>query len=152
MSIGYRSVTTFAGTSLNTLSSTAPRLTFWLVRGLDDSFEVRGKDTVIPGTAGRTARTRVRDRRVIEIEGFVAGVGASAAAQTDDFRDAMETLRALFAPTASAASLVVGLEDGVRSATITARPVNMVVAEYVGDVACRLNVELEAIGADWVIA
>lgn len=151
MAIPRRSVTTFAGTSLNTISSTAPRLTFWLVRGLDDSFEVRGRDTIIPGTAGRTSRTRVRDRRVIEIEGFVAGVGASQAIQTDDFRDVMEVLRALFSPTAAAGNLVVLLEDEVRSATISCRPLPTMTTIYHGDTAATLSVEFEAIGADWAL-
>lgn len=150
--IPARSVSSFAGTSLNTFSSGQPRLVFWVVRGLDDSPEVRGEDTVIPGTAGRVARSRVRDRHVIEIEGYVVGLGASDALQTDDFRDQMETLRALFDPTAAAGSLVVLLEDATRTATITARSVNML-TDYDGmTVIARVNVEMEAIGADWAIA
>ena len=152
MTLPARSVTSYNGTSLNTFSSAQPRLVFQVVRGLDDTPEVRGKDTVIPGTAGRTARSRVRDRRVIEIEGWVLGVGATHSAQTDDFRDAMETLRTLFDPTASAATLIVALEDGARSASISCRPVNMLV-NYEGlSVGARVNVELEAIGSDWSIS
>lgn len=151
MAIPTRSVTTYGATSLNTFTGASPRLLFWLTRGLDDSPDVRGEDTVIPGTAGRTARNRVRDRRIIEIEGYVIGVGATDALQTDDFRDAMETLRTLFSPTAAAANLVVLLEDGVRSATISCRTVDMLV-DYEGlTVGARVNVELEAIGSDWSI-
>lgn len=145
-----RSVTSYNGTSLNTFSGGQPRLVFQCIRGLDDTPEVRGYDTIIPGTAGRTARSRVRDRRIIEIEGWVIGLGSSHAAQTDDFRDAMETLRSLFSPTASAANLVVLLEDATRSGTISCRPLNMLV-DYEGSVAARVNVELEAIGGDWSV-
>jgi len=151
MSIPVRPVTSFDGTSLNTMTDTAPRLTFWLVRGLDEAANVRGSDIVVPGTAGRTVRDRVRDNRVIEIEGHVLGVGATAAAQTDDFRDAMETLRALFDETASPAALVVGLEDGIRSATITCRTLNRL-TRYIADMGAVVNVELEAVGADWSVA
>lgn len=149
MTLPARSVTSYGATSLNTFSGAQPRLIFQVVRGLDDSPEVRGKDTVIPGTAGRTARDRVRDVRRIELDGWVFGVGSTDSAQTDDFRDAMETLRTLFDPTASAATLTVALEDGVRSATISCRPVNMLV-NYEGlSTGARVNVVLEAIGSDW---
>lgn len=152
MSIAYRAVNTYDGTDLTTISTTAPRLQFWLVSGLDDGLDVRGKDNIIPSAAGRTARNRVRDRRVIEIAGFVGGVGADAAAQTDDFRDAMEVLRALFVPTRAAASLVVLLEDATRTATISCRPLPTIRTQYVSNVAALLSIELEAVGSDWVIA
>ena len=151
MSVPVRPVESFSGSDLNTISGSTPRLTFWLVRGLDELPEVRGLDTVIPGAAGRVARNRIRDIRTIEIQGHIAGVGSTAAAQTDDFRDAMETLRALFDPTAAAATLVVGLEDGTRSASINCRPVNSM-TRYVSDVGAEMNVELEAIGSDWSIS
>lgn len=152
MTIPSRSVTSYNGTSLNTFSGAQPRIVAQLVRGLDDSWDVRGKDTVIPGAAGRTARSRVRDNKKIELELWVFGLGTSNAAQTDDFRDAMETLRSLFDPTAAAATLIVALEDGVRSASISCRTINMIVAEYIGPVGAQLNVELEAIGNDWSIS
>lgn len=151
MAIAWRSVSTYDSVDLTTISTTAPRLQFWLVSGLDDGLDIRGRDTVIPGTAGRTARNRLRDRRVIEIEGFVAGVGATDAIQTDDFRDAMEAMRTLFLPTRSAANLVVLLEDLVRSATISCRPLPTMQIRYVSSVAASMSIELEAIGSDWAL-
>lgn len=147
-----RPVTSYDAVSLNTLVGTERRLTFWLVRGLDDPPEVRGADTTIPGTAGRTPRNRVRDRRTIEIQGWVRGTGATDALRADDFRDAMEELRALFSPTRAAATLIVGLEDGTRTATITARPLPTAIIGYKPVPAASVSYELEAVGADWVIA
>jgi hypothetical protein len=94
-----RPIVTYAGTSLQVLSGSERRITFWLVGGLDDPADVRGEDTVVPALAGRIARNRVRDRRVIEIQGYVRGLGSDDAARADDFRDIQEVLRALFAPT-----------------------------------------------------
>lgn len=147
-----RPVNSYGGTSLNTVVGTENRLTFWLARGLDEPFLVRGTDTVLPGTAGRTPRNRVRDSGIIEIRGWVRGTGATDALRADDFRDAMETLRALFAPTNAAATLIVGLEDATRTATISARPLPETIVGYKPVPAASVSYQLEAIGADWVIA
>lgn len=147
-----RPATSYAGTALNTFVGTERRLTFWLVGGLDSGLEVRGEDTVIPTAAGRVARNRVRDVRVIEVDGLVTGTGASEAARMDDFRDAMETLRTLFAPTRAAASLVVLLEDGIRSATISCRPLPGPQVRYYPTSAARWALAFEAVGTDWVVA
>lgn len=147
--IPARAVTSYGATDLNTFSGGQPRFVFQVARGLDDSPEVRGTDTIIPGRAGRTARSRVFDRRVIEIEGWVFGVGTTHAAQTDDFRDAMETLRSIFDPTAAAATLTVLLEDSTRSVTISCRPTNMIVNYEGMSAGARVSVELEAVSADW---
>ena len=141
---------TYNGTDLCTDVSGEPRFIIRLIRGLDESPEVRGKDTVIPGTAGRTARNRVWDRRVIELSGWVMGTGATEEAELADTREALETLRALFDPTNAPASLVIELEDG-GSATITARPINMAVGDDDVPMRRQVSIELEAVGADWVI-
>lgn len=144
-----RRVESYGGTDLHTFVSDERRLTFWVVSGLDDGLELRGVDTIIPGTAGRTERNRVRDRRVIEIQGWVRGTGASPG---DDLRDAMETLRTLFAPTRASASLVVLLEDAVRTATISCRPLPETMVEYTDNYAIGMNVRFEALGNDWAVA
>lgn len=141
---------TYAGTSLVTSVSSQPRLTIRCVRGLDDSFEVRGTDTIIPTAAGRVARNRVRDRRVIELAGHVMGTGDTEDAQRLDVRAALEELRALFDPTSTPGSLVVALEDG-GTATITARPLNMIAGDDPIPTWRQVSIELEAVGADWVI-
>ncbi len=142
---------TFGGTSLVTLVGTQPRIVLRCTRGLDDLPRVRGRDTIIPATAGRTARNRVRDIRIIELIGFVAGTGATDSAQMTDFRNAIETLRALLDPTAAAQSLVIALEDA-GTATITARPRNMLWGDDRLATFRALSVEFEAVGNDWVIA
>lgn len=151
MSFPIRAVESFAGTDLNTMSGSSPRLTFWIESGLDDGLAVRGTDTVVPGATGRTARDRKADRRLITVFGIIAGVGSTAAAQTDDFRDAMQVITALFNPTTAPASLVVAFEDGVRSATISARALPDPDIVYVGDVLAEVAYDMEAISPTWAI-
>jgi hypothetical protein len=62
----------------------------------------------------------------------------------------MNTLRSLFDPTRAPAVLSVTLETG--TATISARPVNMVVSDIPDPVVRVVSIELEAVGADWSIA
>jgi hypothetical protein len=143
---------TFASKNLVEIADGQARIVMRCVRGLDSGPRVRGRDTVIPGLAGRVVRNRVNDGRVIELEGFVAGVGGTQAELDADFRAAVEELRAIFDPTASPATLVIALEDG-GTATITARtlPENPM---WGGDeISCyrTLSVELEAVGTDWAI-
>lgn len=138
---------TYDGTSLVTTSGGQYRLIFRLSRGLYDSPEVRGRDTVIPGTAGRTVRSRVRDRRVVELEGHIFGVGATDALQQADVESALESLRTLFSPTRAVANLVIATSTGTK--TIACRPLNMVVDEGEAVVYRHVSVELEAVGADW---
>jgi hypothetical protein len=141
---------TYDGVDLVTVVGGMPRMLIGLVRGLDDAPEVRGTDTIIPGAAGRVPRTRVRDRRVIELAGPVGGVGATHAAQAADMRAALEELRTLFDPTRDPATLVVALEDG-GTASINARPVNLLLDEPVVPTMRRVSVELEAVEGAWVI-
>jgi len=143
---------TYNGTSLMTTVSGQRRLMITCARGLDDTPEVRGTDTIIPGQSWREARSKVYDRRIIELRGWVYGVGATDDAQRDDVRDALEMLRSLFDPTNAAASLVVALEDGVRTATISARPTNMLtLVTDLPPIAREVSIELEAF-ANWVIS
>lgn len=141
---------TYRGTSLLQLTGDQVRICLRVVEGLDNGPQVRGVDTIIPGTAGRTARNRVRDIRRIVLEGWIAGTGASHDAQRDDFRAIIEELRALFDPTLSPGELSVALEDG-GTATIDARTMPEE-PEWGPDLLPtyrELSVELEAVGGDW---
>ena len=142
-------VQTYDGTSLDTDVDGDPRLTARLVRGLDTSPAVRGKDTVIPVASGQVPRDRVRDSRIIEIEVTVMGTGATEAEQLEDTRDALNALGALFAPTGQPATLVVEVEDGTLR-SISARPINTLHDD--GEVPTRrtLSIELLAVEDDWV--
>lgn len=139
---------TFDSTSLVTTSDGYPRLMFRCVRGLDDLWATRGRDSVLPGTAGRVSRSRKRDTLTILLEGWVFGVGTSNAEQLADFRAAKETLRTLFASDRDAATLSVVLEDG-GTATITARPVNIAWGPDTVPIFQEASVELLAVGDDW---
>lgn len=139
---------TYAGTNLVELSSGVPRKVIGLISGLDDTPEVRGSDTVIPGSTGQVPRNRIWDHRRIELAGFIAGVGASNAAQVADIRAILEEFRTLFDPTRSSATLSIGLEDG-GTATIAARPVNMLVPATIDTIRAQVSIVLEAVEGEW---
>lgn len=141
---------TYDGTPLESVSGGLVRMAIGLVRGLDDSPEVRGDDTTIPGTAGRVPRNRVWDHRTIELEGFIGGVGVSESAQRADMRSLLEDLRTLFDPTRSPATLSIELEHG-GTATISARPLNMLCPATVASVRERISIALEAVEDDWEV-
>ena len=143
----------YRGTSLFQFVSGQARIVVWATYGLDSGPRVRGVDTVIPSAAGRIARNRVADGRAIGLEGFVMGTGSDLPAQRDDFRQAIEELRALFDPTLDPGELEVILEGGA-TATIDARtmpeepewgPIEMSTYR-------AFSVELEAVDDDWTIS
>lgn len=144
-----RRVLTYDSEALYEFVGSERRLTFWVVSGLDDGVEVRGADTVVPGTAGRVERNRVRDRRVVEIQGWVRGTGLDPGL---DMREAMEDLRALFLPTRDPAVLVVRLEDAESTASIECRPLPETLATYTDAFAIEMNIRFEATGADWSVS
>lgn len=55
--------------------------------------EARGDDLVIPEKAGMTAMTFVKHRRIIELRGFVKGIGDDADARSASFYAASDALR-----------------------------------------------------------
>lgn len=140
---------TYRGTDLVTLSSGQLRLCFRLTRGLYAGEDVRGVDVTVPGLAGRISANRVRDRRVLEVEGFVQGVGSTEALRLADFETAMTAVMALFDPKLVAGSLVVGLQGG-GTKSITARTLPETI-EGNDTIPGRLDLgfRLEAIGTDW---
>ena len=149
--IVIHAVLSFDGTTLLSIVDGEPRLIFRCIRGLVDGYESRGVDTVIPSAPGRIARNRVRDRIPIELEGEVFGSGADESAQRTDIAAALVALRALFASDRDPATLIVELEDG-GTAQIEARPLNIVQVDRTIPTYAKLSVELEAVGADWVIS
>jgi len=137
---------TYAGTSVQ---DGTIGLFLEIRRGLNEIAEVRGKDTVIPSAVGRRLRNRVRDRRVIELFGYVMGNGTGEAVQRADFRGLVDTLQGLFDPTTSAA-LVATLENG-GTATIAARTVNMVWGNEKLPALRSVSIELESVDPEWVL-
>lgn len=94
-----------------------------------DPADVRGDDLVIPEKLGQTAMSRVKDRRIIELRGFVKGEGNTAADRSESFWTASEALRAVMdfdlAPgTLSWVSPYLGLPTGSQS--LSARAVDAI--------------------------
>jgi hypothetical protein len=139
----------YRGTSCVTTASGQLRICLRLTRGLHSGLDVRGRDTVVPGLAGRVPRNRVKDRRLLEIEGEVMGVGSTEAARLADFESAMATLAGLFDPSLAAGALVVMLQGG-GTATISARTLPETIE---GDDGLpgyrRVSYRLEATSPDW---
>lgn len=142
---------TYRGTDCVTISSGQVRICLRLTSGLYSGLAVRGKDVLVPGLAGRIAGNRVRDRRTLEVEGFVQGVGSTEDARRADFETAMQTVDGLFDPTLAAGTLVVALQGG-GTASIQARTLPETL-EADAAIPSRLDLKfrLEAIGADWSI-
>jgi hypothetical protein len=140
----------YRGTDYLTVSDGQLRYCFRLTRGLYSGLEVRGKDTLIPAAAGLVEQNRLRHRRVLEVEGFVQGVGADLAAQAADFESAMAQVNQDFDPTLGAGTLVVTLQDG-SSMSIEARTLPETL-EGDDEIPTRLDLKfsLEAVGDDWV--
>jgi hypothetical protein len=120
-----------------------------IVRGLNEGPSVRGTDTVVPGLTGRIARNRIADRWEIELQGYVGGIDTDEDGQRADFRTLVNTIKALFDPTAMPAALVAMLEDG-SEATIQARTMPTTVWDQVVPSMARISIQLEAV-EDWVI-
>jgi hypothetical protein len=121
-----------------------------LVRGLNEPPRVRGVDTVVPGLAGRIARNRTGDGFILELHGYVAGLGTSGYAQGASWRDQVNTFRVLFDPTQDPVGVVATLEDG-STATCSARTLPTVVWVQRAPTCAEVSVEMESLDTDWVI-
>jgi hypothetical protein len=121
-----------------------------LVRGLAEQPTFRGSDSIIPGTAGRTRRSRVADVLTIELRGWVRGSGSTEALQRSDFAANRATLRALFAPSAGDQSLVATLETG-QTATILAAGAGRDVWDQIVPSFATVSIELESVAPAWTI-
>lgn len=122
---------TYDGTSVQRADNSV-----WLdvKEGLFEHYKVRGKDTTIPGAAGKIPRNRVADELRIVLKGWIRGSSWS------NYWTLVKEMKTLFDPARSPATLSVPLDDGT-TATIDARPLNLIPA---GD---------EAIGAtrEWSV-
>lgn len=124
-----------------------------VVRGLNELPEVRGRDTIVPALAGRVPRNRIGDRLVIEWEGMLMGAGSTEQDQREDFRDIVDSIRALMDPTSDPYELVVTLEDGTTTRSITARPINAVFGDDQLPSYRVCSLQWESVdAADWSVA
>lgn len=126
-----------------------------LYLGFDDEPSVRGEDDIVLYAAGRRLRSRWKDVRVIELRGWVQGVGATLAAKRAAYRERIDELHAIFDPTLAPGPLVVtapymGLASG--TASIDARYLNASWDDPLLGWFRRVSVELECISSppDWV--
>lgn len=116
--------------------------------GLNEPPEVRGEDVTIPYLAGQVPRPRRAHNRRIVLEGHVRGEGADQAAQRAGYRALVRYLNDLFDTARMPADLVASLEDG-STATIAARPLNMIVTERVASEFASLSIELLSVAPNW---
>jgi hypothetical protein len=123
---------------------------FKVLRGLWEPPAVRGTDTVIPAAEGRFEGNRVNDVQRIELRGWVRAVPSIdtvVADAIDSYQTAFRALRVLFANDRDRAALVATLRDGT-VLSISARPMNMVIAEDIEGWFSNVSIELEGYG-DW---
>ena len=149
---------TFDGTDIREATApTAGGLFFDIVAGFRGIAEVRGSDRILPGKAGRTARSRVKDRRVIRLHGYIHGgpTSGSLVTRQQDFLANVVVAQALFDPDDAAKDLVatdpyMGLSAAATS-TISARVLNVIEGREQMGVYQEWDVVLEAVGdpPDW---
>lgn len=125
-------------------------LFFWIERGLWEPAEVRGRDDVLLGAAGRQRRNRVRDRRRIIVRGVVLGDGATLSDQLTDYQTAMQDLRDLLDPT-DYGVLQADLNDGT-TLEINAWPLPDWGVAEIGPTASALTIGFESVDPDWAVA
>lgn len=105
--------------------------TIWLdVHNPFEPAEVRREHLVIPQKHGQQLMTGYKHRRVIELRGFVRGVGSTPTERQQSFRDASEALQAVIDLTLDPAPLIafapyLGLPTGSQS-SIDALPLDAV--------------------------
>lgn len=137
------------GLTYDSVSLQTDRLFFDIYSGFNELPEVRGEDDVVPGKAGRYRRNRVDDRLIIELRGWVRGVGGTAVERQQDFRASVAVIQGMFDPTGGPGTLAVlspylGLPSGSQS--ISVYPMTMLGGEQHNTMSfMRFSVELEAV-------
>ncbi len=122
-----------------------------IIKGLNETPAQRGEDIVIPRRAGRTEGNRINDILSIVLAGQATGGPTTDDRPTNqsEYRTMMLYVRTLFRSNRERAALVALLENG-STATIQARPMNILVPDEVPGAYASLNIELEGYD-DWEI-
>jgi len=136
---------TYRATDIQEAFGASAAMFLQIVRGYNEPADVRGSDVIVPAKVGRIQGTRVKDRRVVELEGFI--FGAAGATELTTFRAKMNTFSALFDKTI-AGSLVATLEDATTKTLTNARTID-IQYDQISPGACRVNVQLESPTPDW---
>jgi hypothetical protein len=143
---------TYAGYELQPLDGSRH---FFVYTGLDEPAAVRGDDTVVPGAAGQAERDRVKDHRLIEIRGVVAGAGASEDVARQSYRTRMNALLAVLLPLTPADFVIhapaMGIPTG-KKWTIRARYVNMIPGDWMAGLSRVFSIQFESVASppEWV--
>ena len=121
-----------------------------VIRGFDDEVDVRGADAIIVGKSGRFELNRVKDVRIVGLEGWVLGIGTTLDARRLSYRTLVDELHAIFDPTLAPGALVattpyLGIATGTK--TIQVRYVNSLWDDPVQGFFRRVSVELECIAS-----
>lgn len=113
----------------------------------------RGEDDVVPGKAGRYRRNRVPDVRLMDLRGYVKGVGADLEERQQSWRSSMAVLTALLDPDTGGSLVVIGPYMGLaddETATITAYPKSWVEGQPQNLLTYqKWAFVLEAVDVDW---
>lgn len=126
-----------------------------IVSGYFDHALVRGEDDVIPGASGRREQPRQKDRRIVRVEGWVKGTGATLADRQASFHTHMTTLMDLLDRSLASGNLVVsantmGLAAGTK--TLSCKCINHILGKpEAGYTFQRISADLESIASppDW---
>lgn len=133
-----------------TVDLQTPDTYFDIYQGFNEYPEVRGQDDVVPGLPGRMRRNRVDDVAVLELRGWVRGIGGTVVERQQAFRASVAALRASLDPTGEEGTLTVlapylGLASGSQS--IQAYAVSILGGDHQNTMSfMRFSIELEAIG------
>lgn len=100
-----------------------------IVSGYFEPALVSGEDDVVPGASGRQEMPRRKDRRVVRLEGWVKGTGATLALRQASFHTSMLALMVIMDRTTASGNLIVtatymGLAAGTK--TLSCKCINMV--------------------------
>lgn len=121
-----------------------------VIVGLNDGLNVRGKDTIVPGLAGRTLRNRKRDTRDLIVAGVVQGTGSTEGDRLSSAQTLRDELVALFDPT-GVVTISGQTADG-QTRSIDARPGPIVWngSDSVYGV-WNVSIALESVVPDWTL-
>lgn len=116
----------------------------------------RGEDWIIESRSGRIERPRVDDVRVVELAGWIRGIGATHADRIVSYRALVDELDTIFLPTFGdlvASAPYLGIPTG-QTRTLSVRWVSTAWGRLEAGYFQRLSVELESISnpPDWVVA
>lgn len=132
-----------------------PLIYFDLTSGYSEPNRIKGVDWNVPGAVGRIWMPKVEDSRLLEVDGFVKGQGASLMERQQSWRASTDLLTTAFDLTASPATLdllapYLGFTSDV---SIEAVAISIVTGPVLSNMTYqRWNVKLEAFDPAFEVA